>query len=161
MSDLTKDQLDELFETALSELNYYAGCSCDDCSLRAGAGMLIDALLADSPEVGETPDHVLQVSMGEYTRYHLTCNLTDEAPCHMTCEAHPEGHDNDDLVDSCVMRSYAGGCIIAEWVNDGGIETVDFDHTIELPVSYQWNASHDYPSISVSGPLGESNKGEK
>ena len=57
--------------------------------------------------------------------------------------------------------AYKGGCIIAEWVNDGGIESVEFEHTIAIPVTYQWNASHDYPTLlPLSEPSGERLSGE-
>jgi hypothetical protein len=93
-------------------------------------------------------DHVLTVTMGEYTTYRLTCNLGADAPCHLTCHTHPEGgcgEPDDDR--ECVQVVYEGGCIIAEWVNDGGIECVGFEHTIELPMRYQWDAGHDAPML--------------
>jgi hypothetical protein len=94
-------------------------------------------------------DHVLKVEMGEITSYHLSCNLGDDAACHKVCGVHPEGgcDDPDNDGPECSTHTYEGGCIVAEWVNDGGIEAVEFEHTIEIPVGYQWNASHDHPSI--------------
>jgi hypothetical protein len=32
------------------------------------------------------------------------------------------------------------------------MEAVGFEHTIELPVEFEWHASHDYPSMHVSAP---------
>jgi hypothetical protein len=99
-------------------------------------------------------DHVLKVGLGENTSYHLVCNLDDTADCRRVCATHPEGCDPLEVEGECVRTVYIGGCVVAEWVNDGGIETVDFEHSLELPVTYQWNASHDYPSIHVlSAPV--------
>ena len=102
-------------------------------------------------------DHVLKVEMGESTNYHLTCNLDDAADCHQVCTAHPEvctahldGCYPMDVEGECVREVYRNGCTIAEWVNDGGIESVGFEHIVEIPVMYQWNASHDYPSIHAA-----------
>ena len=95
-------------------------------------------------------DHVLKVEMGEFTNYHLTCNLDDAADCHQVCTTHPDGCDPMDVEGECVREVYRNGCTIAEWVNDGGIEAVGFEHTVEIPVTYQWNASHDYPSIHAA-----------
>jgi hypothetical protein len=92
-------------------------------------------------------DHVLKVEMGEFTNYHLICNLDDAADCHQVCVTHPDGCDPMDVEGECVREVYRNGCTVAEWVNDGGIESVGFAHTVEIPVTYQWNASHDYPSI--------------
>ena len=100
-------------------------------------------------------DHVLKVELGEYTIYSLTCNLGDDAPCRQFCSAHPDGHDLIQVhYTECVNTQYENGCIIAEWVNDGGIESVEFSHTIELPVEYQWNASRDYPQLRVGQFMG-------
>jgi len=91
--------------------------------------------------------HVLKVELGEFTTYHLTCNLDDTAPCHLICATHPEGGCGEPDEDECVTQVYQRGCTIAEWVNDGGIEAVEFNHTIEIPVTYEWRASHDYPAL--------------
>lgn len=108
-------------------------------------------------------DHVLKVEMGEFTNYHLTCNLDDAADCHQVCATHQDGCDPMDVEGECVREVYRNGCTIAEWVNDGGIEAVGFEHTVEIPVTYQWNASHDYPSLhaienSASVPVLETKK---
>jgi len=111
---------------------------------------MTDRLDEIQARVEAATDHVLKVTMGEFTQYHLTCNLDDTAPCHLVCTIHPEGGcDDPDFEDECVQFVYENGCVVAEWVNDGGIESVGFDHTLELPVRYQWNASHDSPSIHV------------
>ena len=107
--------------------------------------------------MNEIPDHTLKVEMGEATVYRLTCHLTDEAMCHKVCGMHPEGgcgepEDGDDT--PCRTETYAAGCVIAEWVNDGGIDSVEFEHTIEIPVTYEWRASHDYPTIQAA-PMNE------
>jgi len=94
-------------------------------------------------------EHMLKVEMGEFTTYKLTCHLTDEAECHQTCVTHPEGHDDIPDDHPCTMEVYRNGCTLAEWVNDGGIEAVQFDHTIELPVRFEWVVSHDYPMMLV------------
>jgi hypothetical protein len=65
--------------------------------------------------------HMMRVEMGEFTHYRLTCNLGDDAECHQTCETHPEGGCGM-AEETCVKAVYSGGCVIAEWVNDGGIE---------------------------------------
>jgi hypothetical protein len=107
-----------------------------------------------APSVGEL-EHVLRVEMGEFTRYHLTCNLDDSAACHQVCATHMEGGCADKHLDPeidqapCVQEVYRNGCVIAEWVNDGGIESVGFDHTVELPVTYYWDGAHDFPILSV------------
>src|ERR1017187_7411855 len=109
-------------------------------------------------EPSELRGHVLKIELGEFTGYHLTCNLDDAASCHQVCETHMDGGCAETHLDldidqaPCVSAVYRGGCVIAEWVNDGGIESVDFDHTIELPVEYQWNASHEYPTLIPSVP---------
>lgn len=98
-------------------------------------------------------DHVLKVELGEFTTYRLICNLDDTAECHQTCTTHPEGGCGDpDNSDECVSGVYEHGCVVAEWVNDGGIESVEFEHTIELPVTIEWRASQDYPSLHVLSP---------
>ena len=102
-----------------------------------------------APSVGEL-EHVLKVEMGEFTRYHLTCNLDDSAACHQCCATHLEGGCGDpDVGYECVQRVYEHGCIVAEWVNDGGIEGTEFEHTVEIPVEYHWDGAHDYPILSV------------
>ena len=98
-------------------------------------------------------DHVLKVELGEYTSYTLTCNLGDDAPCHQVHPAHHMEGCNDAGVKR-VNTVYEHGCVIAEWINDGGIESVEFSHTIELPVEYQWNASQDYPQLRVGRFMG-------
>jgi hypothetical protein len=110
---------------------------------------IIEILTHFSVPLVPQSDHVLKVEMGETTSYQLTCNLGDDAACHKVCGVHPEGgcDDPDNDGPECSTHTYEGGCIVAEWVNDGGIEAVEFEHTIEIPVGYQWNASHDYPSI--------------
>ena len=93
-------------------------------------------------------DHILKVELGEYTNYRLICNLDDTAPCHQLCSTHPEGGcDNLDDERECVMDAYERGCVVAEWVNDGGIESVGFEHTLELPVDYRFE--DESPSIYV------------
>ena len=102
------------------------------------------------PESVVSPDHVLKVELGEFTNYTLVCNLDDAAGCHQTCVTHPEGGCGDfDAEEECVTKVYEYGCTVAEWVNDGGIEAVEFSHTLELPVKIEWRASHDYPSLHV------------
>jgi hypothetical protein len=107
------------------------------------------------PLSDEPREHILKVELGEFTRYHLTCNLDDSAACHQCCATHPEGgcaekHLDPDIDQApCVQEVYRNGCVIAEWVNDGGIESVGFDHTVELPVTYYWDGAHDFPILSV------------
>jgi hypothetical protein len=131
-----------------------------DAILSAPSGPLSDEPRANenpevvAPSVGEL-EHVLRVEMGEFTRYHLTCNLDDSAACHQVCATHMEGGCADKHLDPeidqapCVQEVYRNGCVIAEWVNDGGIESVGFDHTVELPVTYYWDGAHDFPILSV------------
>lgn len=88
--------------------------------------------------------HVMRVEMGESTSYRLTCNLGDDAECHQVCETHPEGGCGMEL-ETCVKKVYSGGCVVAEWVNDGGIESVTFEHTVEFPVYYEW--MNEFPTI--------------
>lgn len=119
---------------------------------RQGCYGLRDAILAALPSVSDPApqDHVLKVEMGEFTTYKLVCNLDDAADCHQVCATHLDGCDPMETEGECVREVYRNGCTIAEWVNDGGIESVGFEHTIEIPVKYQWNASHDYPSLHVA-----------
>lgn len=93
-------------------------------------------------------DHILKVELGEFTAYHLTCNLDDAAPCHQTCQRHPEGGCGEpESEGECITSPYEGGCVVAEWVNDGGIEGVQFEHVLELPVAYHWDGGHDFPIL--------------
>ena len=101
-------------------------------------------------EAQKPQPHVLKVELGEYTDYRLICNLDDAAHCHQVCTVHNEGGCNQIDAGLCVIGPYKNGCIIAEWVNDGGIEAVEFSHIIQLPVTYQWNASHDHPRLIVA-----------
>ncbi len=96
-------------------------------------------------------EHTLKVELGEFVSYRLTCNLDDTAKCHEVCVTHPDGGCGDpDVQSGCVTEVYWNGCVIAEWVNDGGIDAVGFEYTLELPVTYEWAASHDYPIVSVA-----------
>ncbi len=85
-------------------------------------------------------DHVLKIELGWPTLYTLTCNLGDDARCHQV-PAVGEGSDGE-------WVGY-GECVIAEWVNDGGIENVGFEHIIEFPVSYHWANEGEYPVLEV------------
>lgn len=99
--------------------------------------------------MNEIPDHTLKVEMGEFTTYRLTCNLDDAAECHLVCVTHPDGHDDMPDEEACVKEVYRNGCVIAEWVNDGGIESVGFTHTVDLPVNFYWDAGHDSPIVEM------------
>lgn len=101
----------------------------------------------EPPSIPETADHVMKIDLSELVSYHLTCNLDDTAKCHQTCSTHPDGGCGDpDLESECVTQNY-GTCVIAEWVNDGGIESVQFEHVVEIPVSYYWDGAHDFPIL--------------
>lgn len=117
---------------------------------------MIDETSAPSLAEQKEPGHVLKVELGEFTRYHLTCNLNSTHPCRQVCRTHPEGGCGDpDVEGTCYTIAYEHGCVIAEWVNDGGIESVGFDHTLELPIEYHWEAAHDSPILEVAASLAE------
>ena len=121
---------------------------CDVCGPCESEPCGLGNCVAAPPVPLSDPEHVLRVEIGEFTQYHLTCNLDETAKCHQTCQTHPEGGcDDPDNESECITSPYKGGCVVAEWVNDGGIEAVQFEHTLELPVSYYWDGAHDFPIL--------------
>lgn len=87
-------------------------------------------------------DHTLKVTLGEFETYQLICHLDASARCHQVCDTHPDDgcYDPDDE-SKCVLVPYENGCTLVEWIDAGGIEAVEFDYTLTLPVRFSSHPS--------------------
>jgi hypothetical protein len=119
---------------------------------------IIRSLLESAP-VESVPaprlDHVMKVGFDNGAMaFRLTCNLDYPAKCHQVCQTHLEGGCGEPETEGeCDIKDYET-CVIAEWVNDGGIESVLFEFERDIPVSYYWDGAHNFPILVAAPPVG-------